>query len=742
MKNSFLILAALFPFVLFGFFQLDDSVQIQQVRFYNYTDYDVYEHRNSYFDMYNPSSLDDLVSLYYNHKFSFKTRSRQTTNSNFGFILPSSSSLIVPATAGKSSISNSLVGSSNGVSCVISPLYVPRVSSFYVAALSLFKQGYRGPGLEVFNSGVYSCVNVYLPELVPAVLSSTNTVFSQVLFSQLSSINSGVVNILTDLSGINSSILSLAPYNFEQVSNYVYSVSKESSGNQIVGGFSINPDIVLESLDPSKHDLSTPEARQLFDFQRDATARGVTLAAALAGLTQLITSDPVSGSTLSGLGKSFNHAVNNNLHNLSGHVSGIAENVRRLSTNDWASVVTNRLANNTASITNQLAHMFDDPSAPGTIGSHVANISGAAGTLASTVSGGAVSVRLSGQEVFGVHLDAPVSIEENQMSTVTFPLDSLRDNVSHWYSDWTDFYFSSSPEKGWVKFFDLFSEFKDVNHSDLVSILSCVSNVLVSFTIYTNEFPFAISNAIAGLSLSSTNSYLLLSDYADYIHSGGLDALLDVMDDDSYIDLKSEIDSLYHADTAAGYGRWWRYFTGLSTVQANSIFKLSNIFQAHEKLLKDLKRDNSDLDVQDASDPSVFRKLLYTIPSEEDTFNKLSQLTNSIDQSGMVRLQQLIPDLTNRFCVAASLFDKDFILPSEISWTLIPGDPSINSKARIVTIRPSDHYRLFQMLHFGLAFSYCLVNIILFPKFLLFLVRLFDRVWNNSEKLIYNSTQS
>lgn len=90
--------------------------------------------------------------------------------------------MIVPGSIGTTSITNSLFGSSNDVSCVISPLYVPRVSSFYISALSLFKQGYRGPGMEVFDSGKFSCVNVYLPELVPAVLQSTNTVYAQILF--------------------------------------------------------------------------------------------------------------------------------------------------------------------------------------------------------------------------------------------------------------------------------------------------------------------------------------------------------------------------------------------------------------------------------------------------------------------------------------------------------------------------------------------------------------------------------
>lgn len=412
---------------------------------------------------------------------------------------------------------------------------------------------------------------------------------------------------------------------------------------------------------------------------------------------------------------------------------GLIPEVKRLNPTNWVGDVKSALSNNTQKIKDDLASWHDFGSNSlrqvNTILSGIdANTSGSA--IRSAVDGITVSIQNSGDNVVSVDLNAPVTIDADQFTTLDSGLSGLKSSVDTWYQDWYSFYSPHVSGYNWIQFFDMVSSFKDVNHTDLVSLQSCVSNLLVSLR-------GDITNSVV-----STNGYLLLSDYADYIHSGGLDSLLDLMDDDSYSDLKSEIDSLYHADISEGYGRWWRYFTGLSTVQANSIFKLSNIFLAHEKLLKDLKRDNSDLDVQDASDSSVFRKLLYTIPSDEDTFNKLSQLTNSIDQSGMVRVQQLIPDLTNRFNLAATLYDHDFVLPSEISWVLIPGDPSINSPARVVTIRPSEHYRLFQLLHFGLAFSYCLVNIILLPKFLLFLVRLFDRVWNKSEKLIYNSTQS
>ena len=204
--------------------------------------------------------------------------------------------------------------------------------------------------------------------------------------------------------------------------------------------------------------------------------------------------------------------------------------------------------------------------------------------------------------------------------------------------------------------------------------------------------------------------------------------------------IKDELNSLGADDVSAGYGRWWRYYTGLSTIQANSVFKIANLLVDHEKLLKDLKRENTD--VVELSDSNVFADLLSKIPSQTHIDNKISELTNSIDQSGFVRIRELIPDLTNCLSVASVLYDHDFALPTDISWVLIPSDSDLNIQERVVHISPSEHYRVFQVLHYGIAFSYCIVNLILLPKFLLLLVRLFDRVWNKSERLIYNSTQS
>lgn len=725
MKNRFLLVAALLPLLSFAY--VDPST----CDFYAaYVASFKPSSTNVVLSQFIVDSYDSILNIYKTQTLGI-TMNRVHNISNRSITSPfTSTNGYVTTTASRGLDYQIRFSSPDFVTKYYSPRLFREIDLIYLFAFDLAAARFESSGLELLHtSGSVTYWNYNYQKCISDIISSTNSIFSQILLSHLSNISSSLSSIGSTVNSINSDY---QQFNYLSLNPDYTVFSSRQAAPLTSKGDSIQESNLQKLL--QYYDLRSYErSRALAELSRDNLKSVVTAIA-----------DPYSefygqdvDTVLNDPGM-FQRAIQSG--GGCGSVASIARDIKKLSTNDWVSAVTNDLANNRASITNQLAqntadikdkldHMFESND-PSTTGRAIRDIAGNASTLASAVHNNRVVVTVENTTPVSVLLDGPINLDQSQFTQLSTPLAGLERRIDTWYQDWYSFFSPNVTGYNWIQFFDMVSSFKDVNHTDLVSLQSCVSNLLLSFR-------GDITNLVV-----STNGYLLLSDYADYIHSGGLDTLLDVMDDDSYSDLKSEIDSLYHADTAEGYGRWWRYFTGLSTVQANSIFKLSNIFQAHEKLLKDLKRDNSDLDVEDASDPSVFRKLLYTIPSDEDTFNKLSQLTNSIDQSGMASIQKLIPDLTNRFNVAASLYDKDFVLPSEISWELIPADPSINSPARIVTIFPSEHYRLFQLLHFGLAFSYCLVNIILFPKFLLFLVRLFDRVWNKSEKLIYNSTQS
>lgn len=719
--KRFLLVFVLFPLVSFCGLRSDDFILVHQVRVYSFNSYGGFEATS-----FNSLTVDAVPSLFYSRPLALVSVGTRLTHPSLNFDVSTNG-------VSSASIDTSIRGVTvfNGSSLWYSPFAFPEIANIYVTAWSLYNAGYRGPAFNVFYETTNSnAFNFVFTDLLSDVMSSTNTVYRQILLAHLSQINSSLSSIGSSVGTINQDYqtvnnLYLDP-TYQNLVDSIASPFATSSGASTIYG---NAQSLLGG---NNQYLGASSQSEVVSALAELSRRNLqaVFSATLDPDSEFF-AQPIDD--ILGNQEKFSQAVA--AGGGGSALANIMRDVKKLSTNDWVAGVTNQLANNRASITNQLAHMFDDDTS---VGSKLGNIeafssqsASAAGSIDERLARGiTVAVVNSGANSVLVSLDGPVNIDQTQFNSLSVPLGSLQNTVSDWYSDWYSFFSVSSPVYKWENFYNMVSAFKDDNHTDLVSLLSCVSNLLLSLH-------GDITNSVV-----STNGYLLLSDYADYIHSGGLDTLLDVMDDDSYSDLKSEIDSLYHADASEGYGRWWRYFTGLSTVQANGIFRLSNIFLAHEKLLKDLKRDNSDLDVQDASDPSVFRKLLYSIPSEEDTFNKLAQLTNSIDQSGMVRVQSLIPDLTNSLSSAASLFDKDFRLPTEISWELIPADASINSQARIVTIRPYDHYRLFQMLHYGLAFSYCIVNLILFPKFLLLLVRLFDRVWNKSEKLIYNSTQS
>lgn len=601
------------------------------------------------------------------------------------------------------------------------PLYFPRVATLYNTVESLYIAGYRSPGLCVVSETAYThYVNFNFSLIVSDILSSTNNAYQSIVLSTLNSIyshvqgiNTGIQNInvdlgqfQTDYKTVNFGVLNISNYIDSAAADGVISPSQADIYKGDIASAISNPDVWG---DPSLF------ARSVYD--------NIEAIKHIIQSTNALNDRP---SALNEFAKQFGNSFS---AAGAGHfTTPLTNEMQRMNTN-WVQETKAALSNNTQKIKDDLQAWKDQLSGPN--GSQAAIVSALNGAMNNT---GAFKVELqnANNSVY-VHLDGPITLDSAQFQDVNNKLQANFDIFHDWVYE--------IPES-WVRYFNMFRENTAsvlTNQSEQISLLSSLTNLLFDYTLnFTSNTMFAISNSFAGI--TATNDYMLLSDYADYINSSGLSDLLGVLDDDSYSGLKDELLSIGADDVSAGYGRWWRYFTGLSTIQANSVFNIANLLLDHEKLLKDLKRDNTD--VVELSDSNVFADLLSKIPSQTHIDNKISELTNSIDQSGFVRIRELIPDLTNRLSVASALYDHDFALPTDISWVLIPADSHLNIQERVVHISPSEHYRVFQVLHYGIAFSYCIVNLILLPKFLLLLVRLFDRVWNKSERLIYNSTQS
>lgn len=650
--------------------------------------------------------VEDLYSIYYNTPFAIFTAG------GYGSLLsPSPSS----NTSKWSTLLNDQISFGGGGSTYTnSPADFASVNKIFVSASSLIASGYSGAGvLHHEQFGTRNCFNVDFRLMVQDVLSSTNTLFHSILLSSLASINSSINNIRVDLGQFQTDYqtVNLGVLN---VSNYIDSAAAQGVISEYQADI-YKQDISSAYADPVTWGDPSSFARSVYDTI-EAIKNTFNQA-------QALNSRPDSLNEFARqFGDSFSAAG-------AGHfTTPLTNEMQRMNTN-WVQETKAALSNNTQKIKDDLQAWKDLLSGPN--GSQAAIVSALNGAMNNT---GAFKVELqnANNSVY-VHLDGPITLDSAQFQDVNNKLQANFDIFHDWVYD--------IPES-WVRYFNMFRDNSSsvlTNQSVQISLLSSLTNLLFDYTLnFTSNTMFAISNSFVGI--SATNDYMLLSDYADYINTSGLSDLLGVLVDDSYSGLKDELNSLGADDVSAGYGRLWRYYTGLSTIQANSVFKIANLLVDHEKLLKDLKRENTD--VVELSDSNVFSDLLSKIPSQTHIDNKISELTNSIDQSGFARIRELIPDLTNCLSVASALYDHDFALPTDISWVLIPSDSDLNIHERVVHISPSEHYRVFQVLHYGIAFSYCIVNLLLIPKFLLLLVRLFDRVWNKAEHLIYNSTQS
>ena len=608
----------------------------------------------------------------------------------------------------------------NGITYSFHWRYFDDLTSLYLALQAALKAGYNSPVLDVQAVGSDSSkyINVCFGDFVFDVLTGTNTLYRSIVVNSLATVNSNLSNLLLGIDSLSSSINGVSS-NVNDIANSFNNAYYYSSLS-----FSDLLESAIESdiIDPYRAD----EIQQRFDSfssnpsQQSNYASFVRdMLSAARSLSALYSNSNLVSDVGRQLSSSLNDSINSGVSGAA-HFHGATTNLLQRITNDTAQIKHDLQAWRTDT-TNRLDRQWD-------------GIKKIRDNTGDTAAGVAHIVN------DGVKINGPVQVTLGTDNLHVEIANTDLDRLVNGFADASD-----SAIQKWLREWDLFKDSQLPFMARFSSFIESNTNILTSIDSkldfgFTNVFDCIYSVLTNFHFAASTNSYLLLSDYADYINTSGLSDLLGVLDDDSYSDLKNELFSLGAADVSSGYGRWWRYYTGLSTIQASSVFKISNLLFDHEKLLKDLKRENSD--VVELSDFNVFSELLSKIPSQTHIDNQISALTNSIDQSGFVRIRELIPDLTNRLSLASDLYDHDFALPTDISWVLIPADSSLNIRERVIHISPSEHYRVFQVLHYGIAFSYCIVNLILLPKFLLLLVRLFDRVWNKSESLIYNSTQS
>jgi len=741
MKKLFCLLSFV-PMLCLGTFEYE-GFQVDSARQYYYLSFDVLNATPVMAPRFYLNSYDSLVSYFTTSKFGFKCyiSSLQART----LLVPSTRSLVVlppyPSYSDRVNITNNVIAVSNGVSYAVSPMFFSRVSAIYQSCFSLFCDGYRGPGFEVFSSGSYHCVNVNFPTLVSDILSSTNTAWRSSISTALASLNSSLTVINSSLNSINSDYQTVNVNYLDPTSVLQRVAASVSAGGDLMTGNLDSSDLdYIQSLLDSNPSRAPAIASSVSDYfssrMKDVIAAYVD--------TRNDPESPAYGRQLSDFSGS-NSAQSDLLNFASGRdsMSNISRDVKRLSTNDWVTATTNSLkqntrdaiaalSNNTESIkrdlaswrsdaTNQLAHMFSDDPLGRTPGQNISLISDNTKATADIL-GSSLNDQNNGLNVTIQNSAIPVSIgidlsdEFSQINSYlldqTTSLGALSDVpsiIGSFYSDWYDTW-RSDYGLGHLMFRYINNLDGDGLHADLENIRDSLMQ--------TNALDRALDSLTNFLSsIQFTNSVdlsaVLLDDYESFVDSGRFSDLVSRFA--SYdLGFARDLSSFSWDDTSSSYGRWWNLKTVLdysnslsvwsnvmlsASIQSNMMSNFSSVMAAFHSMTSSLPETTE-----------VVSSLLTIKQEAESAFSSFDYVTNSISS------------FSNAFD-RVSVFYHASNLPSRITIFRLTNDIQF-------TVDTDPLIPAFRLMHSGLAFCYSVVALIFLPKFILVLFNLFFKFFN------------
>lgn len=798
MKKFFLFLCVL-PFLCFASFEYD-GYTVKLWYLYNYNSYDSTSLRNQTYAL-QPNSIEDVRAFYFNHTYSFKLKDRTTTSHYWTFLTPNRD--VLQTSAYSISISNGVGCVSNSVNFLLSPLHFREIEPFYVGAASLFVSGYRGPGLEVFDSSSTHCINVNLVDLIPNILSSTNSVYRQILLSSLSSISDSLSGVSSSLSSIDLHLSTLSG-----ISSNVFSVSSDVSDLLYESRISSN---VLSSIDASVsrlaplsaddllsilltvqdegpspyfnfsnfiHELDrsnwdpSPSVDSVFDFWSDAICRGVPLVASFVKGFEAY--QPYGPSGLSGfpaLGRQFNSSLSSDIGNgvnlLSNSLSSVSSRV-----DDVGSSLSNSLGRVNSSLDSgfsslvslsslgpdsSLAALFsgdpsrlgelhtdpDDPLNPNNPNSILnpnnPSFAGRGGGIYGAFTTNNVVRPLTNAVS---HAEASISSNifqgaKNVSSNVVDSASKLKDildKINELLENLT------TPDSGdsIAASVRIVSPLDDGRVAvdlpwgpgDLIDV-NVLSNIIVDAVSSFNPH-FSITNTAPDYTpyleqlISNTAPYRLWTDYESLMNNDW-SAVCDAALDDSFKDSISDFDLIGND--------FWHYFTYVSGRQACDVHSIANIFTNVLPLVDFINSQDFGSD-DSGNGKSIFAvgsEVISSYPTRTAIVDYISQVTNSSSAvlsstNGLYQLSSItntVNDILGRY-----FLDKGSSLPSSLVFFKLSSPNGGDSKYFEIPI--SDRQELWSILRASITVVFTLVNLILLPKFLLMVFRLFMRLFNRS----------
>ena len=703
MKKYLIALFALAPVLCFG-----DSSEFVPNRLYTF----LWTGPNKYTTISGSdyfTKLDGEYGVYsvlFNHRFAIGFNQRDTSHNRY-LAFPSQSTLydLSLNTYSKATVAFPIHGTSNGVNCCYSPFVYPSVSRLLTASSSLFASGYRGPGFtEIFTSNLTSYVNVDFKLLISDVLSSTNNTYQSIVLDCLN-------NIHSSLSGINTSINNINVDLGQFQNDYSFVNSSQLNISNVIDfaeADSIIPSRLASSLKSMARDSSNlGYINSVLDSYR--AAQWLPLAFSDSDLASPLSNDSRVKRGLQNIGDSFGAGA-------AGHYTTPLTNELRRMSNDWVNETKAALSNNTQKIKDDLAAWKNQLHGTQTsIDNSAANINNTLNNIA----GGSSVVRVNVQnQDIGVTITDPVTIDPTQFNAFSEDLGKAGDYMERLFNEfkWLAWDSPDSWKKG---FLDRDLSRLSSNVQDQVSIQHSISNLLADFALnYTNNAQFAISNALAGFTFSSTNDYLLLSDYQSFIDSSKYKDVVSSLPDD----LAAALSSFGFSDSSEYSGRWWVF-------QSANLALQSQLALTNAALSSTLLNALSAIDDSDDSGGSLLSRwlsLIDSIPDPEEIQQSLSDATNIVSNIGFERADALYATATQDLVSVVKGIYRDKSLPDNIRFVFIPA--ANGREEKFVDIPVGDHSSLWSLFRSGIAFALSVVTLLLFPKYVSWLVSHYTRL--------------
>lgn len=758
----FLLFLAVLPFSSFAVYMPDyvPAFAVSLYRFKDNSDSTV----SSYFIC---SSQSSAYTLFASHPFCFAFRP--------------SNNLITPSIPASTNLNAT---SSNYANCIQyynnngrwgNPRLIPSIDSLYVFAASLVSQGYRGDGLKiVYTNSVDQFVNFDYKLVVADILSSTNSVFRQILLGHLNTIQQSVANIEVNMTGVQaaveqgntslsninvsvSDIRDVAVANLAAVSNISESAFFVSSNSvDILRGVDLLHDdwlassidvflgddtdawvnfldvaveqgllsesdasqyaSTLRATDPTrKKSYSIPDAHRRF-FAKNSIKGTVVEAQQMRGRYQTFRNwTNQRGEMFGAMDFTWNAVAGDRINSIMGaHVDDWRQELRQ-QLQDWKTSDEHGILNVKKSIEDNFS--IDDPRIPGQSNS-----------LPYTV-------------FVTNYVTRPLTNSIDQAASLIVTNDAAQAQATRDFLN--DNLFSPDAQGAYVRIkFPLYQEhgpavhvhdtaldvfgvgIDEINYN-LARMLDNFDSRWETWFRLWGDWSSPVATNIEDILyvlLNWTNTtvqldHVLFYDYSNYVHSASYDDLFSTLENDYPVCYSNLVK--FGLSSSEDGGRWWNvlassasYDTAMLSYVFNDMVELDRI--AHDSLGK--------------SPFSFLRETLSDMPSKSQIENYVSQASNATFQitGSLASLSNSLNSVSNSYVSVFNPFRGHFDSPgaSVTFFKLYDG-----RGGRYVTIPVSDRADAWRYIRLGVSFGLVAVNILLFPKYLLMLFTLFIKAY-------------